>query len=49
MRNMEKIIKRQQWAKATEKNCNCHDAANCPLNVNCLGEGLVYRDKVEPI
>lgn len=49
MRKMEKIIKRQQCAKATEKNCNCRDAANRSLNGNCLGEGLVYKDKVEPI
>lgn len=34
--------------KVAEEKCNCRDKINCPLNDDCLVEGLVYRKKVEP-
>lgn len=46
------IKKLDMWratAQVTDKTCHCLNAVNCPLNGNCLVEGLVYRADVESI
>lgn len=49
VQNDKKLDIGRATAKAAKKKCKCRIAVNCPLNVNCLMDGLVYRAKLEPI